>query len=261
AAGKEINQKSNSEPNKETDPWRQREAQHQDEAKDDAEKWKHRTHRNTEWARPIRVGAPQDDDAEANKDESEERSNIREVSQRTDIDYGGNATDKHTRPDGCNVRCPKSRMNAGKVLREQTITRHRHKNAGLAQLEDKQDRGDTRERASADDGLRPGSTCKCGRDCRRIAKVSRIFSHPRNNGRHQYIKQRADDEARDDADRHVALRISCLLRRRGNSIESDESKKNNGGAAHDAADAARDKRMPIGGVNQKCSKRNHENDD
>jgi len=138
-AVKEINQESNSEPNEETDPCLQREAQHQDEAKDDAEKWKHRTHRNSEWARPIRVGATQDDDAEANKDESEESSDICEVSQRTDIDYGGNATDKHTRPDGCNVRCSKSRMNAGKVLREQTITRHRHENAGLAQLEDKQD--------------------------------------------------------------------------------------------------------------------------
>src|SRR5438477_1547770 len=136
-AVKEINQKSNSEPNKETDPCLQREAQHQDEAKDDAEKWKHRTHRNTEWARPIRVGAPEDDDAEANKDESEERSNIREVSQRTDIDYGGNATDKHTRPNGGDMRGPKSRMNAGKVLREQTITRHRHKNARLAELKDK----------------------------------------------------------------------------------------------------------------------------
>jgi len=54
-----------------------------------------------------------------------------EVGQRTDIDHGGDATDKHTRPDSGNVRCPKSRMNAGKILGA-TVTRHRHENAGLA---------------------------------------------------------------------------------------------------------------------------------
>src|SRR5207237_6295275 len=62
---KEINQQADSKPNKETDPRLQRQAQHQNEAKDDTENWKHRTHRNTERARSISVGAPQDDDAEA----------------------------------------------------------------------------------------------------------------------------------------------------------------------------------------------------
>src|SRR5258707_383806 len=55
-----------------------------------------------------------------------------------DIDHSGDATDKHTRPDSRNVRCPKSRVNAGKILWEQTITRHRHENAGLAKLKDKE---------------------------------------------------------------------------------------------------------------------------
>src|SRR5204863_9503377 len=119
------NQEPNHEPNKEADPSLQGQAQHQNEAKDDTENRKHRTHRNAEWARPISVGAPQHDDAEANQNECEECSDIREISQRTDIDYGGDATDKHTRPDSGNVRCSKARMNAGKILGEQTITRHR----------------------------------------------------------------------------------------------------------------------------------------
>src|SRR6266853_1442032 len=106
-------------------------------SRDDPKNWKYRTHRNAEWARPICVGAPQDDDAEANKNEGEECSNIREVSQRTDIDYCGDATHKHTRPDSGDVWGPKPRMNAGKVAREQAITRHRHKNARLAKLKDK----------------------------------------------------------------------------------------------------------------------------
>ena len=136
-AVKEINQHTNSEPNKEADPRLQRQAQHQHEAKHDPQNWKNRTHRNAERAWPIRVGAPQDDDAEANENEGEERSDICKVSQRTDIDYGGDAADKNARPNGGDVWGPKSRMNAGKVLREQAITRHRHKNARLAQLEDK----------------------------------------------------------------------------------------------------------------------------
>src|SRR5207248_5646226 len=118
-AVKEINQHTNSEPNKEADPRLQRQAQHQHEAKHDPENWKHRTHRNAERAWPIRVGAPQDDDAEANKNEGEECSDIREISQRTDIDYGGDTADKNTGPNRRYVRRPKSRMNAGKVLREQ----------------------------------------------------------------------------------------------------------------------------------------------
>src|SRR5438309_2089510 len=78
-AVKEINQQADSKPNKETDPSLQGQAQHQNEAKDDTENWKHRTHRNTERARPISVGAPQNDDAEANKNEGEECADIREI--------------------------------------------------------------------------------------------------------------------------------------------------------------------------------------
>src|SRR5438270_493129 len=88
--------------------------------------------------RPIIIGTRQNEDAKAHKNEGEECYNIREVGQRTDIDHSGDATDKHTRPDSRNVRCPKSRVNAGKILWEQTITRHRHENAGLAKLKDKE---------------------------------------------------------------------------------------------------------------------------
>src|SRR5205085_5802829 len=55
---KEINEQPNSEPNEEADPGLQRQAEHQDEAKEDTENWKHRTHRNTERAWPIGVSAP-----------------------------------------------------------------------------------------------------------------------------------------------------------------------------------------------------------
>src|SRR6266403_766991 len=127
-AVKEINQEPNPEPNKEADPSLNGQAQHQNEAKHDTENWKHRTHRNTERARPISVGPPQNDDAEANKNEGEECADIREISQRTDIDYSGDAADKNTGPNRGDVWSPESRMNASKVLREQTITRHRHKN-------------------------------------------------------------------------------------------------------------------------------------
>src|SRR5207245_395667 len=81
------------------------------EATQDPENWKHWAHGNAEWARPIRVGAPQNDDTEANENEGEECSDIREISQRTNIDYGSDAADKNTRPNGGDVRGPKSRMN------------------------------------------------------------------------------------------------------------------------------------------------------
>src|SRR5260370_21961905 len=81
-AVKEINQQTNSKPNKEADPRLHRHAEHQDEAKQDTENWRHSTHRNTKRAWPIGVRAPQDDDAEANKNEGDECADISEVSQR-----------------------------------------------------------------------------------------------------------------------------------------------------------------------------------
>ncbi len=46
-------------------------------------------------------------------------------------------------------------------------------------------------------------------------------------------------KTRDHPDRQVALRIFCFLRCRRDGIETDEGKKNNCRAAHDAAKSAR----------------------
>src|SRR6266446_5835763 len=136
---KEINRETDREPGKETDPGLERQTQHQEKAKDHAENWKQRHQRNTKRSRPACFGSSQDNDTDANKNKGEERSDIGQVGERTDINYGGNTADENAGPDRCNVRRPKLRMNFCKILRKQTIARHRHENARLAKLEHEKD--------------------------------------------------------------------------------------------------------------------------
>ena len=51
--------KTDHEPDEEADPRFERQAKHQDEAKDHAENWKHWNERHTKRARTIRVGRAQ----------------------------------------------------------------------------------------------------------------------------------------------------------------------------------------------------------
>ena len=106
-----------------------------------------------------------------------------------------------------------------------------------------------------------GLLSECGRDRGRIAQINRIFSHAGHDRRHQHVKQRANNQAGDDSDRHVALRIFCFFRSGRDGVESDEGEKNDGCTAHHAAHTVGQKRVPISRMHHERAKRNHEDND
>src|SRR5439155_546522 len=65
----------------------------------------------------------------------------------------------------------------------------------------------------------------------------RVRHHAGEDQRGRDIEHRADREARDDAERHVAARIPGLLRAGGDGIEADESEEDDGGRGDHPAPA------------------------
>ena len=59
------------------------------------------------------------------------------------------------------------------------------------------------------------------------------------------VDDRADDQRADDADRHVALRILRLLRRRRDGVEADVGEEDDRRAGGDAVEAVRRERVPV----------------
>ena len=59
------------------------------------------------------------------------------------------------------------------------------------------------------------------------------------------IKDRANAEAAEDANGHVALRLAGFFRRGGNGVESDVSKKDDRRAAGDAIQSMRREGRPV----------------
>ena len=62
--------------------------------------------------------------------------------------------------------------------------------------------------------------------------------HATQHVRKQHIKNRADYQRTEDADRHVAFGVSRLLRRGANSIEADVGEKHNARRAENPQDSS-----------------------
>ena len=152
-------------------------------------------------------------------------------------------------------------MNSRKIFRKQTVARHGHENARLAELEHEQHGGRSSKRAGANQRTRPRFARERRRDCRRVAKIDGVFLNAGQHDRHQHVEQRADDQTRNDPNRHVALRIFCFLGRRRNGVESDEREKDNRRATHYTGESVRHKRVPVRRINHERAERNDENHD
>ena len=68
---------------------------------------------------------------------------VRSASEPISVNIATPPTD-HAGPDGGDVRRAESWMNPGEILRQQTIARHGHENARLAELENEKDRSHAR---------------------------------------------------------------------------------------------------------------------
>ena len=80
--------------------------------------------------------------------------------------------------------------------------------------------------ADRDQKLGPGQAylCKCIGN-RRVTVILLVRDHARQHGRDRDIQHRAEDERRDDTDRHIALGVLRLLGLGGYGIEADIAKK------------------------------------
>ncbi len=97
----------------------------------------------------------------------------------------------------------------------------------------------------------------------------RVAHHSGQDQRHHDVQKRADHEAREDSDRHVALRIAGFLGRRGDRVEADVGEEDDTGGAQDPADSemtqlagvGRNERVPVGGIDVADAEQDEENDD
>src|SRR5437867_1372903 len=78
-AVEKINQQTNSEPDKETDPSEHRQAEHEHETHEHADYRKHRYEWDTKRPRTPCVGPPQNGHADADENECEQCSNVRQI--------------------------------------------------------------------------------------------------------------------------------------------------------------------------------------
>src|SRR6476619_521168 len=131
-AVEEVNDEPNGEPNEKSNPCHDWQAQHQCDAENHADNWEKRNHRNPKRPRPVRIGSPENHHAEAHQDEGEERANIRQVRELTDVRDHRDPTHQNTRGDSGNVGRAVTRMDAGEKGRQETVARHGHENTRLA---------------------------------------------------------------------------------------------------------------------------------
>src|SRR5438270_13954666 len=78
-AVEKINQQTNSEPDKETDPGEHRQAEHEHETQKHADDRKQRHEWDTKRPRTPSVGPPQNGHADANENECEQSSDVRQI--------------------------------------------------------------------------------------------------------------------------------------------------------------------------------------
>src|SRR5207237_9410806 len=74
----------------------------------------------------------------ADEYECKQGSNIGEISKRSDIGKHRDATNEDACPNRRDVRCAEPRVNFRKILPQQTVACHCHEDAGLTELENKQ---------------------------------------------------------------------------------------------------------------------------
>ena len=135
----EINCQSDPEPDKESDPSHHWQAQHQRDAKDYTKDWENRNKRDTKWAWTLRRDPAKHVHTKTNQDKCKKGPNISQICQIADVRDHCDAANDNTRPNSSDMRRAESRMNPREILRQQTVTRHGHEDARLAELKNQDD--------------------------------------------------------------------------------------------------------------------------
>ena len=118
--------------------------------------------------------------------------------------------------DRAEIRRPEPRMDRREDRRQQTVAAHREEDARLAQQRDEHRAEQSEERAHLDDRAEPLQARRVDADRQRIRDVQLADTARCRSSTiaTSDVDHRADRERPENADRHVALRILRLLRRR-----------------------------------------------
>ena len=112
-------------------------------------------------------------------------------------------------------------MHRGGDARQRAVARHRIEHPRLAQQHDQNDRGQTEDDAEFEDRRKPRRPTASMPMAIGSGTLSLSKTDPGEHEADRDVENGADDERAEDADRHVALRIFRLLRRRRHRVEAD----------------------------------------
>src|SRR5437879_2454071 len=130
-----INHKTNGHPHEKADPIHDGEAGHQREASKNRKNRSNGPSGRAKGSMAIRFAIAENQHASSNQSKGKKRSNVREISEGSDIEETrGNAHNKTSHPRG-EVRRLIPRVNAPKNPGEKTVAGHREPNTRLANLE------------------------------------------------------------------------------------------------------------------------------
>ena len=161
-----------------------------------------------------------------------------------------------------------------KDLGEQSIPRHRVKNARLPHEHHQYHRRQASHRTDVHQVLQPLELRH------RLKRRRHWMRHPQrliggqtgHDQRHQDVEHRADQQRRDHTDGQIALRIFCFLCRCGHRIEADVREEHHRrsaqnprhailGAAIGIRDHVRNERMPVVGIHIRKAEADHQQHD
>src|ERR1051326_908518 len=226
--------------------------------------------RGPEGPRNVRTLIAEHHYAEANDHESEQSTNGHELTQQRDGEEAGNSSGHDASDDGGDVWRLKSRMDLAEDRRQQSIARHREKDARLAHEHYEDHRGESRDCTDVDEKPKPAQrrTGLLDRHEHRVGNIQLgVVGHARHHQRHQDVQHRADAKRRQDPDRHVALRILRFLSSGRYRVEADVGEEHHTSRPHDARPAVvtefpggvgRNEGMPVRRVHVHEAETNHE---
>ena len=209
------------------------------------------------------------DDADGDKDEGEEGSDIGHFGEGADVEDSGGDGDEDSGKPGGEGGCAEFRVEPGEGVGEKAVAGHSEPDARLAELEDEDGADHANERSDKDeetDKMEAVATGGEGDSLEGIDHRSGVACdglprhHAGEDDGYSDVEDGADDEGGDDADGDVALGVSTLFAGGGDGVEADVGEEDDGASGEDSGKAIRRKRMVVGGVDEAEAEGDEEKD-
>src|SRR5664280_33624 len=195
----------------------------------------------------VRAPFAQDYDAGANDDEGQQGPDAHERSEIADGDSSAEEGDADSDNDGGDPRGAELGMDFTGPLPQETVVRHGVKDSRLAEEHDQHDGAESGECAGVDDVTAPHLAGLADGERDGSTDVETIIVHDAGEqAGDEDVKDCADDQRAENADRHIALRILGFLCRGRDSVEADVGEEDDAGGSYDSGPTEGQERMPVG---------------